>query len=252
MVATLAQESLRGETVGVRNALATLAREIESQRAGDTPPRGQAGQGGLPTSFVITALSAAARHLGALWDEDDLSFTDVTVGVGVLQEVFRCEMAGLEACAPLPRQGRHILLLPVPGEQHGFGAAMARSSFRQAGWSVYPTTVADLDLLATLCASEWFDAVGFSLCGEGLLPAARLAVAAVRRNSLNPNPLILLGGPLAAAQPGLVGTLGADLVISDTATALDCAERQLRAREAATPWRAADRASAGDKSLVLG
>lgn len=71
--------------------------------------------------IYIDLLAPTARYLGALWDDDLCNFTDVTVGLGRLQRVLRELSPALGCSVEHPSQGRRVLLLPSPGEQHTFG-----------------------------------------------------------------------------------------------------------------------------------
>ena len=69
-------------------------------------------------------LAPAARRLGELWDEDINDFMDVTRGFSRLQHIvseFSVEFKN-ESRAPI--SSRRALIMPLPGENHTFGAAL--------------------------------------------------------------------------------------------------------------------------------
>lgn len=187
-------------------------------------------QGVAPERIELGLLAAAARALGAAWVRDELSFVDVTVGLAHLHEL----LGRVHAADParLSRSARSILLAPVPGETHRFGAAMAAGVFRRAGWD---TTLLHFDgaaALAERAADDAFDVVGLSVAADQAAPAARAAIAALRRAA--PRTPILLGGALIAARPRLGVQIGADAGAPNATVALDVAARLAAARLAAS------------------
>ena len=165
----------------------------------------------IPTERILLELLApTARYLGELWDDDLCTFTDVTVGLGRLQRVLRELSPALGRSVEHPVQGRRVLLLPSPGEQHTFGLAMVAEFFRQAGWDVTGGGwTADADACAVVGA-EWFDVVGFSLGAESHLQALADCIGAVRQAACNRELKVLVGGPLFGLHPEFVARVGAD------------------------------------------
>lgn len=199
----------------------------------DRPARDWVGdlrQRGIPVeTLYVDLLAMAARLLGELWAEDLCSFADVTVGVGRLQQILRDHSAGLLSRQHDTSDIRRILLLPTPGEQHTFGLVMVAEFFRKAGWDVAggPQHSQDAEQMAR---REHYDVVAFSLAAEVYLPRLGLAIAAVRRASLNPHVGILVGGPLFLQDPALAGQVGADAVAVDGSLAPEIADKLVKSR----------------------
>jgi methanogenic corrinoid protein MtbC1 len=160
--------------------------------------------------IYVDLLAPTARYLGELWDDDLCSFTDVTVGLGRLQRVLRELSSALGRSVDHPPQGRRVLLLPSPGEQHTFGLVMVAEFFRHAGWDVTGGAWVVAADAAALVSAEWFDVVGFSLGAESHVPALAASIAAVRRAACNRSLTVLVGGPLFGMRPEFVGQVGAD------------------------------------------
>lgn len=186
--------------------------------------------GGLPLArLLLDLLAPAARHLGALWEEDACDFLAVTEGLGRLQAISRHLCLELES-ESAPIGGRSVLLLPCPGETHRFGLSIVASFFREAGWDVTTAVPApDLDPLALL-ATDWFEVVGLSLSSDFLLPILSATVAEVRRASRNPGIRVLVGGPYFARHGGEAGIVGADACALDACLAPAAAEALLDRR----------------------
>jgi methanogenic corrinoid protein MtbC1 len=170
------------------------------------------GRGISVEAIYLDLLAPTARYLGELWTEDLCDFTDVTVGLGRLQRVLRELSPALAREGEMPEQGRRVLLLPSPGEQHTFGLVMVAEFFRRAGWQVAGGPWETAYDAPDLVAAERYDVVGFSLGSEVHLDALRDCVAAVRRTSRNRSVAIMLGGPIAQAHPEFAERIGADAV----------------------------------------
>ncbi len=178
--------------------------------------------GGMSAEAVITeVLSATARHLGVMWEQDRCTFVDVTLGLSRLQQLLRIYGPAFEAEPALQGSGRRLLLAVVPGEQHTFGLAIVEEFFRRAGWHVQSEFLPSKAILLEQVRTEWFDAVGLSASGEVASVSVGEVVKAVRENALNRGVRIMLGGNLFAGEPELAASLGADFGARDAAEAVD-------------------------------
>ncbi len=171
---------------------------------------------GTPLSALyLDLLAPAARRLGQLWEEDECSFTDVTIGVcrmhQVLLEFSRCFDATTGGSEP----GRKTLIIPVPGEQHTFGILMIIEFLRRAGWNCYSGTPGNAREFCELVDSQDFDVIGFSVSAERHLDAARELVGKVRGSDRNGETTIVVGGRLFVEHPELADEIGADATASE-------------------------------------
>lgn len=180
--------------------------------------------------IFVELLAPTARYLGYLWDEDLCTFTDVTVGLGRLQRVLRELSTAFGHGVDHPTNGRRILLLPGPGDQHTFGLVMVAEFFRRAGWDVSGGAWANGADAASLAAAEWFDVVGFSLGAEVQVPALAETISAVRHATCNRDIAILVGGPLFGLHPELADRVGADGMTIDGREAPVLAETLVEGR----------------------
>ncbi|MET3890912.1 methanogenic corrinoid protein MtbC1 [Bosea sp. OAE506] len=171
-------------------------------------------------ALITTILSATARHLGVLWEQDRCTFVDVTVGLSRLQQLLRVYGPAFEVTpAPTVERGR-ILLAVVPGEQHTFGLAVVEEFFRRAGWHVQSEFLPSKPILIEHVRTEWFDLVGLSASGEVSAAGVTSVVTAVRAASRNKSVHIMLGGNLFVDDPALAVALGADFGARDAAEAV--------------------------------
>jgi len=155
-------------------------------------------QGLDAANLQLDWLGPAARELGAWWDSDDCSFSDVTVGLVRLQ----CAARRLSPLAPTPvalpdgRPTPRILLLAAPGEQHGFGLTLVADAFRRAGWEVCCTGGRPGLSPVDQVAQSGFDVVGISVGSTPRAAGLRRLCADLRRASSRPDVGLMLGGPL--------------------------------------------------------
>ena len=191
---------------------------------------------GVPVETVyLDLLAPAARRLGIWWESDACDFFDVTMGLWRLQEVLQALSAFAPWSAPLTATARRALFAPAPGEQHGFGAALVEEFFRRAGWQTWNAPAAEAAELETLVSARGYDVIGLTVSVERHLAALPATIAGLRRASRNPDIIVLVGGRVFAADPGLAARVGADATASDAAAAVDVAEQMLAAQLRAGP-----------------
>jgi methanogenic corrinoid protein MtbC1 len=177
-------------------------------------------------TLLLHLLAPAARRLGLLWEADEITFVDVTIGTTRLQQLLRTFV--------LPRRdheddcARRALFLPTPDEQHTFGLLMVTEFFRREGWDVHSGIDMTANDLRALIAERNFVLIGFSLSCERLINSLRSTIQMARRSSRNPSVLIMVGGRIFAQDPSLRPWVGADLVATDAREALELAEGALR------------------------
>lgn len=180
-------------------------------------------------AVYLHLVAPAARHLGDLWSDDELSFVDVQLGLSRLHRLVReCNTIGARR---IPAEAvvaeRSIAFTTVPGDQHTFGVTLAADFFDRHGWEV--ANLAGLDRRALLedLSGARYAAVGLSLHNDEF--AARLPelVRELRASSANPDILVLLGGDYFVRHPERGLGIGADLVACDAYEAIRDAERLL-------------------------
>jgi methanogenic corrinoid protein MtbC1 len=195
----------------------TVGRFVEERRA--------SGLG--PESLYAGLLAPAARRLAELWDEDEISFTEVTIGLGRLQHVAR----GLE-CETIYNgdndpDARSALFSPRPGEQQTFGFYLIEELFRWSGWRTWIETAAsDTDIVANV-RCRWYDMFCLSVSRATAIEDLVTTIGAVRRASRNPDLFVLVNGRPFDESPALVATVGADQAASCAREALQAADEAL-------------------------
>jgi methanogenic corrinoid protein MtbC1 len=181
-------------------------------------------------SVYCDLLAPTARRLGEMWENDDCDFATVTVALGLLQRLLRELSPEFGSEVEHPANGRRVLLLRAPDEQHSFGLSMVAEFFSRDGWEVVSGNAGGPLDPVSASQREWFDAVGFSVGSTEKMGWLAPCIASVRLHSRNRHVCVLVGGPLFVAQPQLVGQVGADGTSADAREAPELVERMLASR----------------------
>jgi MerR family transcriptional regulator, light-induced transcriptional regulator len=184
-------------------------------------------QGASLEALYQDLLAPAAMRLGELWNEDINDFMDVTRGFSHLQQIVHLFSGEFMAEGRQQTSSRRTLLVPLPGEQHVFGATLVGQYFRREGWRVWGGPPNSFDELLELVAGQWFDAIGLS--ASVVKDPATLAsdIKALRRASCNRYVTILIGGRVFNQFPQLVAEVGADATAADGKQAVSHLQQRL-------------------------
>jgi MerR family transcriptional regulator, light-induced transcriptional regulator len=154
-------------------------------------------------------IGQTARYLGECWSQDDLSFTQVTLGCGRLQSMIHY----LSDLTPLPMgamgsaaNSLQVLLVTAPQEQHSLGLIMVADAFRREGWEVSQASAHDVLTPLQTLKTHWFDVVGISIGADKQLPWVKTFIEQLREHSRNPDVKVLAGGPSVSADPAKSAT----------------------------------------------
>lgn len=164
----------------------------------------------LPT--IMEELAYQACLAGALWEEDELSFCEVTARVAHLQMIARRLFSNIIHKASCHEKS--ILLMPCPGETHVFGLQLLGAAFRAAGWAA-TMSAAKSESPSALLEHSYYDVVGLSLSRERLLPLLRDEITHLRRASRNQSLRVLVGGPCFDRGDADAESVGADAYAPD-------------------------------------
>jgi methanogenic corrinoid protein MtbC1 len=126
--------------------------------------------------------------------------------------------------------GRRLLLMPEPGEQHTFGLIMLASFFRRDGWYVFEGPLETRVQIEQLVAREEFAVVGLSIGCESRLPALATTIRRVRAASRNASVGIMVGGAPFIGHPERVAEVCADCTAANAPRAVAEANRLFTAQ----------------------
>jgi methanogenic corrinoid protein MtbC1 len=184
----------------LQNDYALAAAYIESKRA----------DGAALEQIFLDLLAPTARLLGEYWDKDYCDFTQVTIGLSMLQQLLRKYSPAVtvdgDSNAPL----RQALVMPAPGEQHTFGISMVEEFMRSGGWHVEHHPAQSAEELVKMVQDNWYALVGLSLSHEGLYQTLSNCIGDIRRQSRNGSIGVMVGGPFFLEHPDLIESVGAD------------------------------------------
>lgn len=185
-------------------------------------------EGATRQDVYLGYIAAAARMLGERWDEDRLSFTDVTVGTGHLYALMRALRIEEHSDHLTFDPRRCALFATVPGEEHGIGITVAADLFRNAGWEIDLQIGADHDGLINWVELTRPEIVGLSLSSERRLDDLVRLVVAIR--IVVPHALIGVAPGATIDENKLGDLVDIDLLFRDAGSACNELERLIRLR----------------------
>lgn len=174
-------------------------------------------------ALYFDLFSPAAKLLGSMWEEDRVSFNDVTVGLCRLQQLVYALSDRIKSDGE--GDGRTALFALTPGDQHSFGLVMVVEFFRRAGWRTVCVPDASEQDLVELVRTEAFDLIGFSMSDEKWLDPLPGVISALRSASRNPSVRVIVGGRVFTDRPERVAEVGADETAEDARQAVSNANR---------------------------
>ncbi|MBC8055059.1 MAG: BLUF domain-containing protein [Rhizobiales bacterium] len=190
-------------------------------------------------SLITELLEPAARDLGDLWQSDDCTEIEVTLGLGRLQAIAREFGQGSPRLTAL--HPPVVLVAPQPGEAHMLGATLDAEMLWQAGWSPrvdFPPSSGALD---SLVASTWIDAVDLSLSTsfqrDHRLTQVGKTITSARLASLNPHLVVVVSGRVfsdlakAGDSVATLRRIGADGIFGSAAQAESAILQALRSAQ---------------------
>ena len=201
---------------------------------------------GTPLERICLALVApAARRLGEMWEEDNVDFLDVTLGLGRLQRVVRNLGRRVTGDALPSSDAGSAFLCGMPDEQHSLGLAMVAEFFIADGWGVTVGPPLGMDDILNQLSARWYDVVGVSAGINERVPRVAGLIRQIRVASLNTGVSVMVGGRPFVRDPTLVPHVGADASAPEAAQGPLIARTLVQARRAA---RAASFPLSGEQS----
>jgi MerR family transcriptional regulator, light-induced transcriptional regulator len=185
-------------------------------------------QGTSLEAIYLDLLTPVARRLGDYWADDLVTFSDVTIALGRLQQVVReLSVQPPKEGVVLPK-GRSALFSAAPGEQHTFGLLIIEEFFRRSGWRTWMETSGALEPIIAAVEAHKFDVFGLTASADDRLDLIAPMIMSVRRASRNRDICVLVGGRLFIERPELAAKVGADHMAVDAKDAVLRAEVAVR------------------------
>lgn len=168
-------------------------------------------------------IAAAARHLGAMWAEDRMSCTAVTIATARLQQTLRELGPDWKADHSGDPMAPSVLVLVSRSADHTLGAALLAGQLRREGLSVRLILGASTHDVTSAMGQIRFDAVMISAAMGERLETLRELVDCVRAAS-DAAPPVVVGGSIVESPHHTIDSLTAattaDLVTSDSGEAI--------------------------------
>ena len=168
----------------------------------------------------LEVLSETARHLGRGWENDEIDFVAVTIGLSRLQQIVHRLSPGGIAKSAGTGSGFRALLLPTPGEQHTFGLLLIEDALRRAGWEVWGGHAISKRDLDKMLSRHNFHIIGFTVSHEPMLDPLQRTIQDVRRQLGGHGCSIVVGGRIFNEDPVLYHSVGADGMARDAREAV--------------------------------
>jgi MerR family transcriptional regulator, light-induced transcriptional regulator len=174
-----------------------------------------------PIVFADRYLPEIARRLGKAWEDDRMTFAEVTMGASRLQAILRQIGAGPFADDGAADDGGWAtLLLIVPqGQQHTLGAFVLLGQLRRRGISVCLRVGPTDDDLRALISQRSFDGAMVSLALPEQLEATCAMLRMLKQQTAGRLPVALGGAALLLASIKVPEDC-ADIVTNDLSTAI--------------------------------
>ena len=181
---------------------------------------------GLETVY-LGYIAGASRRLGKMWEDDIVSFMDVSLGTARLYRIIR----GLRhSIAPIILEGRSrtpALFALAPGETHTLGIEIAADLFRRDGGDVDVCLGKTHDEILALADTRHYSVIVLGAHSDRSV-ASLLQLAVALRISQPLTPFALAGG-LVDQQPEIKTVIGAEMVITDIQAAIPDLKRIIAA-----------------------
>lgn len=163
-------------------------------------------------NIYLLLLTPVARNLGEMWEEDGVSFTDVTIALWRIKQLMYDLSPLFQQYAQSNKTRPSIMLVPLPGSQHNLGLFMVSEFFAKAGWRIWGELAATQEDIVSMAQAEWFDVIGLSVSLREQFPQLKELIKEIKLKSKNPQLGVMIGSPVFNQFPELVDDIGADMV----------------------------------------
>lgn len=151
--------------------------------------------------IVLELIPEIARRFGKQWEDDSLSFADVSMGVSKLERAIH-KLDYLFQANQLDRQqNKAIFISGFPGSQHSLGSLIFGNFLTFCGWQVHRPNQTNIDSIIYGVSSKILQAIAISVSTNQQLEQLPSLIELLRQKSQNPKIIVLVGGPLYNKAP---------------------------------------------------
>ncbi|WP_438956042.1 cobalamin B12-binding domain-containing protein [Cognatiyoonia sp.] len=171
-----------------------------------------------PEMLNLGYVAGAARMLGEMWDDDRVSFVEVTIASGRLYRIIRGLRHVVDETVSLPGPDRNVLFALVPDESHTLGIEIATEVFRREGWEAEMLVGETHDAIVAVTQQRRFRSIVLVAHSEHMLANLISLVLAVRITQ--PLAYVVVAGKIVDVVKDVTTLVGADDVIPDMESAV--------------------------------
>jgi methanogenic corrinoid protein MtbC1 len=161
--------------------------------------------------IVLDLIPMIARRLGKQWEDDTLSFAEVSIGTNKLERVIHKLDYLFQVTQLEKRSNRSILISNFPESQHSLGTLILSNYFIHSGWRVYRPENNSLKSISRELESNSHDVIAISISCNEQLEQLPNTISFLRGKSQNPKIIVLIGGPLYNKAPAKFDHIQADI-----------------------------------------
>jgi len=180
--------------------------------------KGQISQGLDIEVLYLDVIPQAIRSLHDLWEEDQVSFLDVTRATWNIKRLLYTlspEFIQPHEETLIPQLNRfQAIICAAPGSQHTLGPLLVSQFLQRKGWLVVPGIDHSEKEVLELVSERWVDLFCVSISLRSEIPRLRSWIQKVRSKSKNIYIQCVVGGSLLNFEPKLQSLLGADAATS--------------------------------------
>lgn len=180
-------------------------------------------------AIIDLYVPTAARRLGVDWEEDRISFADVTIGVLRLQSLLSDASAASHVKPHPDASNLHALVLVPQGEQHFLGASVVAGQMRRMGCEVDMSFDEDMGALSARLMQDSPDLVLITCSRREALETVANTVQIVKK-AVSEAPVLAVGGALKLKKEEVLERTGADIVTSVAEEAMSFCAKRIRSR----------------------
>ncbi|MEL6684162.1 MAG: cobalamin-binding protein [Pseudomonadota bacterium] len=169
-------------------------------------------------AIYLGYVAGAARRLGEMWDDDEISFIDVTLACRKLYRIIRGLRHVIAPGILGDRDEWPAMFALVPGETHTLGIEIATDVFRREGWDVDMMVGLDHDMLVEQSDKRNYRAIVLVANSDGMLEPLTRLVLALRIS--HPLSHLVVAGNILDHHADITDLVWADAVMKDIETAV--------------------------------
>ena len=179
-------------------------------------------------AIIDIYIPEAAIEMGEMWVNSELDFAGVTIGALRLQALLGEASADMMSTVPHQPGDLSALVVIPPGEQHFLGANIVAAQVRRLGCAVSMSFAESEKSVLTRAEMDRPDMILFSCARVEALETIGRTVKKIRL-SVDPAPVIAVGGALKGDAERIKAATGADLVTHKAKDVVGFCTKRLKA-----------------------